>query len=862
MRPATKVLVALLLVVTPAVLTEGGPSGPGSAAGANPVDDAEGRFLTTRPPVGPTFVVHVGGEPTGRVLTARTLQGIVNRTAARLYVIDGGDTGAQRLLDRYVARGLVTVTGTGSLDDALAQFAGEVTGYVLADPAEPWSVHGASVIAGLAGGVVATADQVPVLQGHGLVELDDTRGRWPDASTAYLDLAATYRPQLASDTVAIVRPTDTLWDFVAQQGLLPVFARPSDGDWATVTGLLHQVPDGSPVYGYVSDTGEEEAVALAALASTDLVLVPTDTTRNLSFHVAVGADLPRRRIPAPDLTDVEPCLPETLNVVVGVTDGDNLNVPLNHFLRDANWDHPRRGELPIGWSMAPGLAVLAPAAWDLYVDEATPNDELVAMIGWAYGAPALLTDPGAFYEHSFALMDELGLTTFWSLGGGLETPGASYWDAFDTAAGDGVPHSVLVGYGNGTGAAFHSPAGRPAFTSRAVYSETPAQIAGHVQGLLATDPADRPLVNFLSATNWSNPVGSLIEVLAPFEDQGVRFLTPAQAAACMPEPPEPPPPAERGPGSCLPDGPVTQHGLPLISDPVAAEIGREPLTVAPGIAVTASPDGPVAPGDTIDYRAELTLSFDDLAHRMLDERVRPVIEAGYGPELAATGWMAFTFAPLHLPFPLPAGARPSGDPTVDAPDGGVAAAWSGEELVVTVDQVGADTRSATAPVVATVSWSVTVTEDAPPGGQITLHPGALAFDLLLDVGVVLGDFPLSGGATAGWSCLAADATLAATAVAGSPGPPVRPGGPMPGPTSTTTTTAPPAPPTTDPPGPTPPATVAPPPPAAPTTTSPGGEPAPSPAPPTEPRPPAPIPRPAPPGAPPATPRPGPPTYTG
>ena len=316
-------LVVVLLVTAAVRLAAPSAAAPGPAAAVRHTaavpDDLASRFLTTRPTVGPTWVVNIAGESAGRTLTARTLQGLVNRSSARAYLIDGGDGGAQALLDRYVARGLVTIAGTANLDGMLDQFASEAAGYVLADPAEPWSVHGASVIATVNNGIVATADEVPALSARGLTELDDTRGRWPDALTAYDALAATYRDQLVSPTMAVIRPSDTLWDFVAQQGILPVFSRPGDATWDGVRDLFDGIPDGRPVYGYLSDTSDQEAIAVADLAATDLVLVPTDTTRNLSFHIAVGASEPRVPMAAPAVADVAPCTADTVNVVVGVT---------------------------------------------------------------------------------------------------------------------------------------------------------------------------------------------------------------------------------------------------------------------------------------------------------------------------------------------------------------------------------------------------------------------------------------------------------------------------------------------------------------------------------------------------------------
>ena len=564
-----------------------------AAAAPNPdsraaLDDIEDRLLTVRPDVGPTWVVDLGPLSSADRLLVRTLQGVVNRTEARLYLREPSDQGAQRWLDTYQAEGLVTVAGTTDLAGALDRFAGEASGYVLADEAVPWTVNVAATIAAAEGGLVAVPSQVAALEAEGLTLIDDVRGRWPDAATAYEAIVAERADELPHAGVAVLRPSDTMYDFAVQQGLLTLFTRPNAPDWARISALITDRPPGTPVFGYLSDTGDEEGVAVGTLSAAGLVLVPTDTTRNLSFQVAVGADRPREVVEAPVLDDVEPCTSDTLNVVAALTDGDNVNVPLNRFSGPANWGAPQRGDLPLGWSLTPSLAVLAPAAWDAYVREASAADELVGMIGWGYGAPSLMADAQGFYEDSFALMDQLGMRTFWSLGGGLETSGTSGWTLLDAAAATtptATPDGVLVGYGGGTGVgrAYHSPAGRPAFTSGTAYMQTPAEIAAQVEALLARDPADRPVVSFLAATNWSNPAGALIDALAPFEARGVRFLTPAEATACMPEAVVEPPP-EAGPGECLPSEPPTPFGLALISDAATADMARVPTSVPVSVA--------------------------------------------------------------------------------------------------------------------------------------------------------------------------------------------------------------------------------------------------------------------------------------
>lgn len=760
-RAVSVAVVVLVVMATAAVV----PSAWRSPVAAGPQADAlADRLVTVRPDVGPTWLVSEPGSTEDRLLL-RTLQGVVNRSEARLWV-DGNGAATSRWMDEYQGRGLVTVEGSTDLAGALDRFAGEAAGFVVADLAEPWTVQVAATIAADEGGVVAFPGQVPDLLGRGLVQLDDVRGRWTDAASAYEDTLEARRSGMASASIAVLRASDTSWDFAVQQGMPVVFTRPAHPTWARVWPLLAGTPAGYPVYGYLSDTGEEEAIAVGTLSSEDLVLVPTDTTRNLSFHVAVGKDLDRVRAPASDLSGVTPCTSDTLNVVVAMTDGDNLNVPLNHFTTTANWASPRRGELPIAWSMSPAMAVLAPAAWDAYAGEAGPDDELVAMAGWGYGAPALAPSAEQFYRDSFGLMDELGMTSFWSLGGGLETPVAPGWVQVDEAAGDGVPDAVLVSYGNGVGDQYWSPAGRPAFTSRAVYEEGPADLAGHVADLLAMPAEDRPLVSFLSATNWTNPVGALIDVLAPFEARGVRFLTPAEAAACLPEPPPPEPPAP-GERACGPDGPVTSEGLALITGPAEAEITSRSTSFELPTEIEVATSAAV--GDRLVHRAVITVDVPGFAAVTLEERVRPVVAAGYGAELAAGVWVEMAFEGLSTSLPLPAGLTPVDGVSVSSTGPAATAAWQGDEVVVSTAPFGEDTRSPGGAFELELTWWTEV-EASAEGTTIAHRGGPVTFELDLTIGVLLGEIPLVGTVRAPWACAADDAVLAVTSVPAPPAP--------------------------------------------------------------------------------------------
>lgn len=568
----TAVVLALLagLVAIGPAATTATPATTTPATGVVPPSIVD-RYLTRRPPLGPVTVVDVSGESSDRRLLAATLQGVVNRTAARIYLVGArAPEEDQRWLDAYEAEGLITIADTVDLDTAVHRFKDEVAGYVLADAAEPWTINTATSAAGATGSVVATPATVGTLQAEGLVEVDDHRGRWPDAATAYEASAALYRSQLAYQGVAIQQPDRHMpRDLFVQQGVLTVYTRPSQPDFDRVYDLLETYPSEHPVYGYVSDTGDEEVVAVARLASTGRFLVPTDTTDNLSFHIAVGAAA--RSVPPTRTDEVAACDPATVNVVVAFSDGDNMAVPESRFPTDDNWGSPRRGELPVGWGISPAAAVLMPAIWDHYTGGTTPADEVVDMMGLGYTYGSVMPDQGPYLRDGMRARAALGVRATWSLDALLSKPDAAGWAAVARAAdatGD-APDGFLLNYGRWPGPPwFHSTAGFPVIASQQTsYDNTAADIAAQVQALVGQAPADRPLVTFIAATVWQTSYQALADALLPLEQQGVRFLTPSEAFACLPAPAPPTSTTTSSPASTAP--PTTAPPAAPAAEPVA-----------------------------------------------------------------------------------------------------------------------------------------------------------------------------------------------------------------------------------------------------------------------------------------------------
>ena len=98
----------------------------------------------------------------------------------------------------------------------------------------------------------------------------------------------------------------------------------------------------------------------------------------------------------------------------------------------------------------------------------------------------------------------------------------------------GTPSGVLVGYADVFGHPAFRAAGVPALPASGAYADTPDVIAGRVRAVLALSEEQRPRVLFLSASAWGNSVDGLAAALAPLSAEGVTFVTPSQALACVP----------------------------------------------------------------------------------------------------------------------------------------------------------------------------------------------------------------------------------------------------------------------------------------------------------------------------------------
>ncbi len=502
-------------------------------------------YAMVAPPVEGLWVLDLSGETATRQLMGRSLQGVINRDAARIYILDDEDDpsspeesleSAEHWLSLYEDRGVPRI-GEGDLDAALAAFAPELDGYILAADYEPWTLNAATSAAGGLRAIVTTAGEAPNVEVFGLPQLDSVVGRWEDEVACNEALAASVA-DLDLSRFAMLRTTKLRTrDLFIQQGIPTLGGLEGDPEWAGVQTALASVPAGVAVYGYAAEDGVQELNSVTEISAQGAMLIPSDSAANLSFHLAMAVSNPT--LPDPPIDLGLDCEDAELNVVIALSDGDNLVVATSLYPTSRYWLAPQRGTLALNWSISPALATFAPELLDYYVRTKAPEDELVMMIGPGNAYGGELPEPENFFGLGFQQMEALGLHVFW-LFDPLESGSGVY--SWQPQAEEALRAGVLTGLLDGYyPPLFHEAAdhervgGVPLLRAVGTDEDTPATIAAQIQALLALPKAERPPVAFFSAAAWSNSVTNLVGALVPLEAQGVRFLSASAGMECVPE---------------------------------------------------------------------------------------------------------------------------------------------------------------------------------------------------------------------------------------------------------------------------------------------------------------------------------------
>lgn len=358
------------------------------------------------PPAKTLFAFRMG-EITTRAwdleLTLSCLQGIVNRSQPRLYLIH--DPYDELWLEWLQERGDVKNVQWIGIGELFERFLPEVDRMFVTDPAVPASVNVATMLAAVRGGLVATPDLAE--------QFNLPMGRSPDSSKMGMDLHAfawkkdldayqwVYREigdQLSQQAVAIFDPHETaLRDYLVEFKIpilwisgrddaerCPAASPTEEKEFARQT--MMRWPPNIPCLGWPSSgykqggIGEGPGVQLASQCAKFTVCTAYDgfspTVGNLSVHSGTTATLRQS-------TQHRVLHRDKVYYAFIRSDGDGWNFQRQYYRK--LFDDPKHGTVPVGWQIGPTAIDGQPDILDYYYKHAGPGDYFVnALSGVGY----------------------------------------------------------------------------------------------------------------------------------------------------------------------------------------------------------------------------------------------------------------------------------------------------------------------------------------------------------------------------------------------------------------------------------------------------------------------------------------------
>lgn len=283
--------------------------------------------------------------------------------------------------------------------DLIAKYADEISGVVIYDAERNSHLRNvAFTVAGLRKALPVTHDVQELLQARGItlpVLEDLTSLELATGTEAYEYLYKTYWPECGKRFIVSARPEGRGGDFhhtrdlAAACGAATVWLDCRDPDQRELfSKFLADMPAGDAV---ILGWHATERSGVTTATRFGIGTMPSDHFMNAT--VLAGGDHEIHMPPTPE----RPKLENKLYVTIFLSDGDNIQYA-QHAMRRI-WDRSSgvRGTMPLNWTIAPGLADVAPGIMNYYYSTATPNDCFVCgPSGMGYVMPVnTLKEPGA-----------------------------------------------------------------------------------------------------------------------------------------------------------------------------------------------------------------------------------------------------------------------------------------------------------------------------------------------------------------------------------------------------------------------------------------------------------------------------------
>lgn len=337
-------------------------------------------------------ILDLKGKPVAEQVLVESLQGIVNREAAQLWVKTEG-------IQASILGDMKEKSQTAAdCWDALSRFPGAVRGAI----EYKLGTHSLNVACSLCGPMHAVAIDESLeeaAKAHGLKILLDTRMLTEPQAYEF------YRDQFKRGYVveqSIDKPAN-LRDFAIKHN---AFLMDTD-DRAFRKRVVSEMGPGALVLGW----GRDEYQWISDVSAAGGTGVAADWCTNLSALESLPATVKFPAFkPAPNETGVR-------HVAFVLSDGDNIQWVTGAFATHPNYyGSPLRGSFPMTWEMSPLLSHLAPAVLAKIYSMATPNDDFVTGPGLpGYMFPHPSPDRELLARQTAPYLRDSGMTTISAL---------------------------------------------------------------------------------------------------------------------------------------------------------------------------------------------------------------------------------------------------------------------------------------------------------------------------------------------------------------------------------------------------------------------------------------------------------------
>ncbi len=381
-----------------------------------PPDQIFERF--NRAPV--LYVVNISNLKYDEILVLTSLQGLVNRESAELY-LEYGNVKWLKFLNQTYDQEFKYI----SFDEALGKYKTKAFGMVIYDPAAANTVNVATTLSGYNDLIIVSPGimtQVHELTGLN-VSLDLRTNPWSgfgNSSKIYIEILEQIYPELKQDVFGMLEPMKTyLRDYLIAIRAMCVNINPGPVILPEEDEVLNKILETTPVQSTVlgwfeSPTGMEENLGTQRLSKSGKVILPADHIPNLSVFAAYDFKTPPKE--STEKTSEIPTLEDKIYMTFVISDGDNLGFMHNQYAD--LWTNNKGKDFPLGWSISPLVAEIAPPIFEFYSSSATTNDTLVCApsgAGLFYPDFYPQNELGMLLARTNLLMENTGLDTIWLL---------------------------------------------------------------------------------------------------------------------------------------------------------------------------------------------------------------------------------------------------------------------------------------------------------------------------------------------------------------------------------------------------------------------------------------------------------------